>query len=148
MLLLADLTYEIGRNLHPAAVHFPVALLVAAVAAEIWCAVKGPRWRPAVAFCLWGAAAGALLAATTGWFWIGDSMTDFERSLTWHQWLGTLLAVVAMALPWLESKQDASQTWRVVYLAGLALAFLLMVIVADLGGQMSHGIGFLPTGME
>jgi uncharacterized membrane protein/YHS domain-containing protein len=129
---------------HPVAVHFPIALLLAAFAAEAlsW----RPRWdrlKSVARFNLRAGALGAVLAVGLGWAAASGSHLDGEMGsvLERHRWLGTMVAVFAIGAVWLESRCRDSKRWRL----GTVL-FVLVVIVGitgHLGGTLVYGKGYL-----
>ena len=89
------------QNLHPLFVHFPVALLIAAAAAEwVHLATRRPAADSLSAWLLYLGAVGALAAALTGWIAaetvapVAAAHVDFDR----HRALGFVTAGVAAAL--------------------------------------------------
>jgi len=91
---------------HPAVVHFPIALPMAAAGIDL-ASLFGP-WKagvrrgavPAIPWLIGLGAAGAVVAALLGW---ADAATmGFEpalrRVLFFHRWLGTATAVLSLAV--------------------------------------------------
>jgi uncharacterized membrane protein/mono/diheme cytochrome c family protein len=77
---------------HPAATHFPIALLIAALPAEwLWRRTRQPEWKTVVRFCVTLGAAGAVPSAALGW-----CASASRNVLVWHRWLGTSTAVWAL----------------------------------------------------
>jgi hypothetical protein len=129
---------------HLLLLHFPIALLAAAAAGEVWCGWRGARApSPAVRFCLCLGAAAAVFAAALGWLHALDGHgAGSPRLLALHRWLGTaggLWAVAAAVL----SERDARRgvrSWgvRVIVLGGA----LLVAQTGHFGGLLAHGEGF------
>lgn len=122
-------TLRLLGEFHPATVHFPIALLLAAALAHLLGST------PAFLFCIRLSALAAPLAAVLGWL-NADYATITAKSadrLMWHRWLGVSAAVLAV-LSWWWSKKGG---WRLrIALYGGALA----VIMAGLaGGALAHG---------
>ena len=85
-----------GR-LHPLLIHFPIALVIVAVAAE--CAVivtDDAHWRSLAVGNVRAGAAFALLAAIAGWRLALASGVEPTQLLEWHRWLGTIAAAVTL----------------------------------------------------
>ena len=89
---------DIGQ-FHPPSSHFPIALLIVALPAEImWALTRKPSWKATVRFCVMLGAVGAVITATLGWCdaaslsFTGDSAWVLE----WHRWFGTATAVWAV----------------------------------------------------
>lgn len=126
---------------HPAAVHFPIALLLAAAAAEI----LSMRYRPeffqnAARFSLWGGALGALGAASLGWLYGGFRLIDEESLMIVHRWNGTGLTGVALLTLWLNERRirrNVSQ--RGGYRTALFVTAVLVGLNGFLGGLMVYG---------
>src|SRR5437763_17072907 len=74
---------------HPLLVHFPIALVLAAAAAElVVLATRRQAWRTvAVANIRAGAALG-VVTAITGWLFAASPLIDASPSLEWHRWVG------------------------------------------------------------
>jgi uncharacterized membrane protein len=129
----------VGR-LHPLLIHFPIALVIVAVAAEGAAIVTGREgWRiVAVANVRAGAAFG-LLAAGAGW-WLA-SMPDIERTslLEWHRWLGTTGAGVTLVAA-LATFGGTNRLW--LYRIALLGAGVLVAITGHLGGLLVFGPDF------
>lgn len=129
---------------HPAAVHFPVAMLIAAAMAELLRAVLGIRWLwDAGRFCAWGGAVGALVAAPLGWFSAGWSIGDDDMVLGMHRWMGTMVVLWSvLSVVMIESVRRRNTTIR------RRLALLALVIGAMLVGTVGHFGGMLVFGQE
>src|SRR5688572_4499914 len=89
----------LGR-LHPLLVHFPIALLLAALVAEL----RRPRATgpseagpsEAGGYCLALGTLGALLAALTGWLFAAHDPPGMPGMLFWHRWTGVATAAAAL----------------------------------------------------
>lgn len=139
----------LGR-LHPLVVHFPIALLLCALAAE-----TAVRFRPSQSWltgmargCLWIGFAGAVVAAAFGWLnarYEGYAGGEVDV----HRWLGIGTAVLAMiALIASERAERAtakSTTTRrplavLIVLIGLAV---LVSLAGHTGGLLAYGKDYL-----
>ena len=134
----------LGRT-HPLLIHFPIALVIAAVAAEVVATATGDgRWRiVAVANTRVGAAF-ALLAAITGWRLALTTSIDATSLLAWHRWVGTAGAAISVATAgttWIGDFR--SRTTVSVYRIALFTAGTLVAIAGHLGGLMVWGTDFL-----
>ena len=98
LLVTIHLLRLLGR-LHPAIVHFPIALLVVAAALEAWQVLRRkPSLAPATPVCVFLGAMSPALASLFGWFLAEGEDTEL---LSLHKWVGlatTGLAVVAALL--------------------------------------------------
>lgn len=130
----------LGR-LHPMVVHFPIAFFPAA----LFTAIVGRR-RPAFAapvqFLVIAGAIIAPVAATLGWLDAGFEPSTDDWLLQVHRWLGTGIAIVALALGiWAARRPDEARSPRM--LAGLAVITAAIVVQGWFGGAMVHGVDHL-----
>lgn len=128
---------KIGQ-FHPLVVHFPVALLIAAVLAEILALVRRrPAWSGTSRFCLLMGSLGAVLSSITGWAWAQSE--GFEA--TTHRWLGIGTTAFALATSLLALRARNAQTpatrwlWRIALLATTAL----VALTGYQGGKLTYG---------
>jgi uncharacterized membrane protein/mono/diheme cytochrome c family protein len=131
----------LGR-FHPASVHFPIALLLAAAVAELLLLVTDRLvYDAASRVCLWFGAPGTVLAATLGWFAAGDRGRGGNGLLTAHQWLGTSTVVLAgLALLLSELSRRSDRLARIGFRLLLWLTALLLLANGFLGGALTHGL--------
>ncbi len=124
--------------------HFPIALLLAAAAGELWSAVRGERSVvPAVRFCVNCGAAAAVPTVALGWlFAAGGAGEGAPALLLWHRWLGTAAAAwaVAAALALERDARHGLRTWGARLL--LAAGALLVGAAAHFGGALTRGQDF------
>ncbi|HWY87341.1 MAG TPA: c-type cytochrome, partial [Gemmataceae bacterium] len=91
MCFVGKLIRWLGK-LHPAAIHFPIALLTAAAAAEVLRLLTGnPVFDAVSRYCIWFGTLGAVVAGALGWFAAGFQLTDASWVMTTHRWLGTFV---------------------------------------------------------
>ena len=129
---------QIGR-LHPLFVHFPIALLVMAMVAEIVSRGR-PGGSPAAPFMVHTAAGFAVLAAALGLAFAelstyeGASRELIDR----HEFFGLATAALAVSasffLAWRKGRH------RALYLTSLALAAIAVSITGYFGGALVYGI--------
>jgi uncharacterized membrane protein len=130
---------------HPLLVHFPIALVLAAAAAElVVLATTRTVWRTvAVANIRAGAALG-VVTAVTGWLFAAGPLVDASPSLEWHRWLGMAGAAGAIGAALLSLRLPvASRRSAVGYRVTLFVTALLVAITGHLGGTLVWGAGFL-----
>ena len=139
----------LGR-FHPMVVHFPIALLLMAAAAELVLMFAGAKhFAFAARFCLWGGALGALVAAPLGWADALSVEDDYvglsARLLFFHRWGGTATALVAgLALFACErSRRSNADSWKRRYRALLFLCALLVAAAGHLGASLIYGWEYL-----
>ncbi|MGB7406630.1 MAG: DUF2231 domain-containing protein [Pacificimonas sp.] len=127
------------KSLHPATVHFPIALLLAAALAEFWFAARsGGGGRTTVRFLVWTGAAGAIVAALFGWIhtglWFGG-----EDVMQWHRWTGTGIAGVSILLGFLSGTGGKRTIFRLL----LSITAVAIVLQGFWGGELAHGANHL-----
>jgi uncharacterized membrane protein len=134
----------IGR-LHPLLIHFPIALVLMAVAAEGAAILTGnEQWRTVAVVNVRAGAAFGLLAAAAGW-WLA-SLPDIENTplLEWHRWLGTIgatITIVSALATFRPAGRSSTELW--IYRVALFAAGLLVGLTGHLGGLLVWGPNFL-----
>lgn len=147
--LIANLPRLLGR-LHPVVVHFPIALLVAAVLFEVVAIVfQRRRSKPSAAglACVVVGALGAGVAAWAGW--INADLEPHGRGVAdlmqVHRWLGisaACLAGVAMVGALLGATGRA-RGMTALYRVALVLAAGVVGVAGHWGGSIVYGEGYL-----
>lgn len=126
-------------SFHPAVVHIPIGLFIAALLGELLLMTTGqPVYASIVRYCIWIAALGALLAAPLGWLHAGFHLTDTEEFVTTHRWVGTSAAVWSLFLLFIlnAAKEGDDRTMlRLALLVGVGL----VSFNGFLGGLIVHG---------
>lgn len=125
---------SIWTKLHPATVHFPIALLLMAALTELMAIIRpATGLSGAVRIMIWGGAAGAVVAAIFGWIhtgiWLGGDAT-----MQWHRWTGTGLAVAAPIAALLFASDN-----RLPFRALLFLIAATLLVQGYWGGELAHG---------
>ena len=124
------------KKLHPATVHFPIALFLMAALTELFVMSRRTTDREAaVRIMIYGGAAGALLAVLFGWihtglWWGGDTVMQL------HRWNGMLLAALGLAAAGIAHRQPVSRGTLRSVLAALAI---LIIVQGYMGGELAHG---------
>ena len=127
-------------NLHPATVHFPIALLLFAALAELLFAARGSeRMRSAAEITAVAGGITASLAALFGWIhtgiWLGG-----DGAMQWHRWLGTSLGIAGPLIAWVAlSAGERRGAFRLL----LALSAIILLAQGWLGAELGHGAGHL-----
>ncbi len=124
--------------------HFPIALMLAAAAAESWSIVLRSRVpSPAVRYCVFLGAVAVSATVPLGWLHAlsvyGDHAT---QALNLHRWLGTaagsLVVVTAVCSELDVRRGERSLLTRVLLLGGA----MLVASAAHFGGILAHGEEF------
>ena len=97
------------KSLHPATVHFPIALLLMAALTELFVmARRTPEREAAVKIMIYGGAAGAVVAALFGWIhtglWFGG-----DTVMQLHRWNGMLIAALSLVAAWIAFQNPQSR---------------------------------------
>ena len=127
---------DLISRLHPAVVHFPIALLLLAGMAEV-----AMKWSPSVSLqsivrlLLAFGTIGAIIAVLFGWFAGGWRLDDQSSNLAIHRWNGTAIAVLGIAA-WTLAVRDGGRTRLRILLAIIAAAILVQ---GYYGGEMARG---------
>jgi uncharacterized membrane protein len=131
----------LGR-LHPLLIHFPIALVIMAVAAEAAAILtRDRRWRSVAVVNLVAAAPLAVLSAVAGWC-LAQSVEPTPL-LEWHRWTGTIAAGLTLAAAAAAGGRDSSAAAPWVYRVALLVAAALVAAAGHLGGAMVWGEEFL-----
>ena len=138
--------------LHPATVHFPIALLLIGGLFV----VLGAKW-PAIGTqvpmaCLLIGAATAIASTTMGWSFAvekgygGWTKIDFDSEIFWHRWSGLVVTVISsvLAVVAVVSVTRNKVALRPVWKGGLVLVALMVGLVGHQGGEMTYGPDHYP----
>jgi uncharacterized membrane protein len=130
-----------GR-MHPLLIHFPIALVLAAAAAELVAATTSRReWRVIAIVNLRAGALFAIVAAISGWLLAAS--VEPTPSLEYHRVLGSA-AAFAVAVTALTTSaagmREANGWWP--YRLGLFTAAVLVGVAAHLGAVLVWGANF------
>ncbi len=150
---LGDRVWKAQGFLHPATVHFPIALLTVGALFV----VLGWKW-PSIGTqiplaCLLLGAASSVVATLMGWAFApeqgyggGWTSFDWDREVDVHRWSGVivsivscLFALVALVALWKDSP-GMNKAWKI----GLLLCAGMVGAVGHQGGEMSYGADFYP----
>ncbi len=133
----------IGR-FHPVVIHFPIALILAACAAELlgWLS-RSRRLLDAARMALGAGALGAVVAAAVGWAaWLFASFPgDMAPVLSTHRWLGTAAAILSViaAGAAVTGGEWESPRHRFIYRLLLIATGLLIGATGHWGGTLIYG---------
>ncbi|PYR56530.1 MAG: hypothetical protein DMF85_16330 [Acidobacteria bacterium] len=134
----------IGR-LHPVLIHFPIALVIVAAAAEIAATVTDEeRWRSAAVANVRAGAAFAVIAAIAGWLLVPALGIETTSLLRWHRWLGTGGAAVTLVAAFATYGGEGLSPLELwIYRIALFAAGALVAVAGHLGGLLVWGADFL-----
>jgi uncharacterized membrane protein len=137
----------LGR-LHPMAIHFPIALFIAALVAEfLYAATRSELFRHALRFTLWGAAMSALVAAPLGWIFAATGTTEEGWLLEAHRWAGTAALVLGVVVLWIGERSERKNGRRLLLRISLAFQAILIGSAGFLGGSLLYGFDHLWRGI-
>lgn len=124
---------------HPPSTHFPIALLIAALPAELmFLLTKKDSWKETVRFCVLLGAASAVVTASLGW--CEAAVSHFSgmsaNVLTWHRWWGTATAVWAVFVAALAQRSHSRSLFRLTLLIGI----IFVSIAGYLGASLIYGL--------
>jgi uncharacterized membrane protein len=133
---------------HLVAVHFPIALLIAAALAEFWSAQHGIRIpTPEVRFCVLLGAASAVVAASLGWIHAANGHgVGALHILGLHRWIGTAVAAWAVGTAFFSEREERRGVRSQWFRAWLFVGALLVAVEGHFGGMLVHGDDFLSSG--
>ena len=134
----------VGR-LHPVIVHFPIALVILAAAAEGAAAATGDRrWRTVAVINLRAGAAFAVAAVIAGWRLASAPGVDSTPLLEWHRWLGAIAAISTVAAAMATSRVERlSIRDLVIYRLALFCAATCVAVTGHVGGLLVWGADFM-----
>lgn len=130
--------------LHPATVHFPIALLILGAFAAMGSYLPG--WtsaEPIAKFCLFFGAMFAVVACLMGWSFATErgygNWTATDGEIFWHRWSGIILAVFSVILMLLSWKSNRSGSSKHIWKLGMLLAAVIVGLVGHQGGELTYG---------
>ncbi len=132
---------KFAGRLHPALLHFPIAILLLVPVIEL----LRNRIRDAdviAAILLSITAFTASLTAICGFFLFHSGDYDNSDDLRWHKITGIAIALVAGSLHWLRTQSKL--TYNIILPIGCAL----LIVAGHLGSSVTHGRNFLTQPLE
>jgi len=128
------------KGLHPATVHFPIALFPMAALTELFVlSRRNPEREAAVKVMLYGGAAGGVVAVIFGWIhtgiWFGG-----DTLMQLHRWNGMLIAILGLVAAWLAHQNHQSRVALRLFLFPIAA---LLIVQGFMGGELAHGANHL-----
>lgn len=131
--------------MHPAAVHFPIALFIVAALLKIAAlTLRRPVLTEGTRVIIALAAVSAVSAAALGWFAMGWPGQD-DATHTAHRWLGTSIALLGMICWWAKEhwvrRPGRAREW--LYIGLLTTTAAAVLVNGLLGGMLTHGMRHL-----
>ncbi len=133
---------------HPAAVHFPVALLLISAVFLIASFFYRDAFESAAFHCLWIGAISACVSCLLGWFFAESEgypnmpTFDFNKGIERHRWTAIVLSALSITMiPIAMSARRRSGDYkrRLIWLGGACLLALLVSIAGHQGGELVYG---------
>ena len=124
--------------------HFPIALILIAVIAELVSVItRFPEWHVVAVANIRAGAAFAVAFAGAGWLLASSRIVEASPVQERHRWLGLVaaLAAVAAALTTGEADPPPRQLWR--YRIALIAAAACVAVAGDFGAALVWGADFL-----
>lgn len=128
-------------NMHPFAVHFPIALIPASWLALVIARRRGHAVDVIRAVIILAGVA-AVGAALLGWLNAGFALTDENPIRTAHRWIGTSLALIVGSIGIWAWRHTASVNSRAMTWV-LGGTTLLLLVQGWLGAVLTHGMGHM-----
>ena len=138
----------LGR-LHPGLVHFPIALIVVALAAEVTCiATREGRFADTARFLVNVAAWVSIPVAATGFLRAGSMTMDAAQQHVFaiHRIFGIATPILAFLCAGLAAGvRRSGQIWELMlYRVVLVMTAVSAVVAGFYGGEIVFGAGFFP----
>jgi uncharacterized membrane protein len=131
--------------MHPAAVHFPIALFLVAALLEIAAlTLRRPVLTQGTRVIIALAAISALAAVALGWLAMGLPGKD-DVTHTYHRWLGTSIAALGLLCWWAKEHwvRKPGRDRELIYIGLLTVTAAAVVFNGLLGGMLTHGMRHL-----
>lgn len=127
---------------HSVAVHFPIALILAAALAQVFVlAGRFGSGGDTVRFLVWTGAAGGVAAGLLGWAHSGPMAANEAGVMLAHRYLGTalLFGLVGLAALGEWSRRTGNQLGALLFNIALFGSALALLLNGFLGGALAHG---------
>ena len=135
-------------DLHVVIVHFPIALAVSAVLADLlWLVTRKDIFRNAGMYCLVLAGISAVPVVVTGLIkvWGREFGGDYLFTVTVHKYMGIASCIVAIlaAVIRLRCRGQMKKWWLIGYCILMFALAVCIGITGHYGGMLVHGADFL-----
>lgn len=143
-----DWSLFFGR-FHPLLVHIPIGIMVfAALLSLIAIYKKSAVLESAINIALLAGGVSAVLAALTGYF-LSSSGGYNAQTLHWHKWIGIAAAALILMTWYVRRNKKTDIALAKNPLSNWLLVICIVLIAAGghLGGNMTHGEGYLTAHM-
>jgi len=144
---IAEAAFDLRKTVakaHPLLVHFPIALLLAGILAELVrkAGIQRERLAAAAAWCLWLGAIGAIFATISGWLNVSVAGHSDETVFI-HRWSGVAVAVVAVLVLLVRCWRGENRKAPQLIALGLMILLLIAITIAGhTGGELVYGEGY------
>lgn len=135
---------ELIGHFHPLLVHLPIGILLLAILFELLPSWKSYRsLKRSVITILSIGSATAILSCITGY--LLSQSGDYESDIVgWHQWMGIVLTVYSLGYVWMRSRKE----YKPYRKAFAFVLLILLMVTGHLGGTLTHGEGYLTSGLN
>ena len=137
-------------DLHPATVHFPVALLVVGGLFALFGLRGSYRCSDFAFYCLWLGAISSIVSSVIGWSFAWNEghnedpfLFDMQARLFWHRWSAVLLSILSFLLAvWATIARRRDPDDGTIWKLGLIVLAGLTMYVGHAGGDLTHPRGY------
>lgn len=143
-----DWSLFFGR-FHPLLVHVPIGIILfAAILTVVAQFNKSALLSSAINIALLCSAVSAAFAAASGYF-LSTAGGYNEQTLFWHKWIGIVSAILVFVIWLIRKRKKGEPVVLKIPLSSwlLYVSILLISIGGHLGGNMTHGEGYLTAYM-
>jgi uncharacterized membrane protein/mono/diheme cytochrome c family protein len=139
-------TLELIGRFHPTTVHFPIALLLAALPAALWARWrKSAAWATCADYCTALGALGAVVASALGWCAHEAGAGALQPvTLERHEWSGFIAAFLALVTLCASAARRRGRKFGRWYLPLLTATCVVVSVAGHFGGILVWGEDFLP----